>query len=116
MCFQVTVAAEGDARNRVGDVLDLSVRNSSGEMVPFSAFASIEPSFGASTVSRYNMYNTASVTATPAKGVSSASGIKAMEGIVEGCGRKIMAMPGPGEGLSETQSGTTITFRAHSRP
>lgn len=108
--FQVTVAAEGDARNRVGDVLDLSVRNSSGEMVPFSAFASIEPSFGASTVSRYNMYNTASVTATPAKGVSSASGIKAMEEIVEKAVGENYGYAWTGEAYQETQSGTTITF------
>ena len=108
--FQVTVAAEGDARNRVGDVLDLSVRNSSGEMVPFSAFASIEPSFGASTVSRYNMYNTASVTATPAKGVSSASGIKAMEEIVGKAVGENYGYAWTGEAYQETQSGTTITF------
>ncbi len=108
--FQVTVAAEGDARSRVGDVLNLSVRNSSGEMVPFSAFASVEPSFGASTVSRYNMYNTASVTATPAKGVSSASGIKAMEEIVEKAVGENYGYAWTGEAYQETQSGTTITF------
>lgn len=108
--FQVTVAAEGDARSNVGDVLNLSVRNSSGEMVPFSAFASVEPSFGASTVSRYNMYNTASVTATPAKGVSSASGIKAMEEIVEKAVGENYGYAWTGEAYQETQSGTTITF------
>ncbi len=71
------------ARSRVDGVLKLSVRNSMGDMVPFSSFMTVEPSFGQSNVSRYNMYSTASLTATPAHGVSSSEGIEAMEEIVE---------------------------------
>lgn len=80
--FQVNIMASGNSRERVSDLLKLSIRNSSGEMVPLSVLASIEMIMGQPTVSRYNMYTTASVTATPAKNVSSDEGIKAMEEIV----------------------------------
>ena len=108
--YQVNIAAEGAARAHIGDVLNLSVRNASGQMVPFSTFATVEPSMGAPTVSRYNMYNTASLTATPAEGVSSADGIKAMEEIVRKAVGDNYGYAWTGEAYQETQSGTTITF------
>lgn len=108
--FQVNIAAAGDARSRVGDVLNLTVRNADGKMVPFSAFAEMEPSMGAPTVARYNMYTTASLTATPAKGVSSSDGIKAMEDIVRQAVGDNYGYAWTGEAYQETQAGTTITF------
>lgn len=57
--------ADGSARANPDDVLRLSVRNSRGDMVPFSSFAAIKEVMGEPTVNRYDMYTTASVTATP---------------------------------------------------
>lgn len=108
--YQVNIAAQGEARSRIGDVLKLSVRNELGEMVPFSTFATVEPSLGAPTVSRYNMYTTAAVTATPAKNVSSSDGIKAMEEIVQKAVGENYGYAWTGEAYQETQSGTTISF------
>ena len=82
--FQVTMQADGASRANPNDVLKLSVRNSRGDMVPFSSFATVRETMGEPIVNRYNMYTTASVTATPAKGVSSSDGIKAMKEIVSG--------------------------------
>lgn len=107
--YEVNVAAAGNARATVDDVLRLSVRNASGDMVPFAAFASVVPTMGSPTVSRYNMYQTASLTATPADGVSSSEGIKAMEEIVEQVGAGNYAYAWTGEAYQETQAGTTIT-------
>ena len=108
--YQVQIGAEATARTSVADVMNLSVRNSNGEMVPFSSFAEIEPSFGSSTISRYNMYNTASLTATPAHGVSSSEGIKAMEEIVADALGSNYSYAWTGEAFQETQSGTTISM------
>lgn len=108
--YQVNIAAQGEARSRIGDVLKLSVRNELGEMVPFSTFATVEPSLGAPTVSRYNMYTTAAVTATPAKNVSSSDGIKAMEEIVQKAVGENYGYAWTGEAYQQTQSGTTISF------
>ena len=108
--YQVNIAAEGASRSRIDDVLKLSVRNERGDMVPFSTFATVVPSQGEPTVSRYNMYTTASLTATPAKGVSSSDGIKAMEEIVEKAVGNNYGYAWTGEAYQETQAGTTITF------
>ncbi|MCM1520969.1 MAG: multidrug efflux RND transporter permease subunit [Lachnoclostridium sp.] len=108
--YQVTLSADAAARAHSDDVLQLSVRNSGGDMVPFSAFASLEPTLGESTVSRYNMYNTASVTATPSKGTSSSAAIKAMEEIVTKALGKNYSYAWTGEAYQETQGGTTITM------
>ncbi len=53
--YQVLVSADADARSKVERVLDLAVRNASGDMVPFASFGSVEEVMGQPTVSRYNM-------------------------------------------------------------
>lgn len=106
--YQVNLAADGDARAQVGRVLALSVRNADGEMVPFSSFMTIEPVLGEATVSRYNMYTTASLTATTAHGVSSSEGIAAMEEIVQKALGKEYSYAWTGEAYQEAEGGTTV--------
>ena len=106
--FQVTMQADGASRANPDDVLKLSVRNSRGDMVPFSSFATVRETMGEPIVNRYNMYTTASVTATPAKGVSSSDGIKAMEEIVSGTLGQNYSYAWTGMAYQETQSGTTV--------
>lgn len=108
--YQVIMSGDPSSRNRINDVLGLSVRNADGEMVPFSTFMTIEPSMGESTVSRYNMYRTAALTATPAKGVSSSEAIDAMESIVKDALGNEYGYAWTGEAYQETQGGTTVTM------
>ena len=108
--YQVNLAALGKDRMNPQDVLKLSVRNSDGNMVPFSSFTRIVPSMGNSTVNRYNMYSTAALTANPAHGVSSADGIKAMEEIFTKTLGSNYSYAWTGEAYQETQAGTTITM------
>ncbi|MDE6237131.1 MAG: efflux RND transporter permease subunit [Muribaculaceae bacterium] len=108
--FQVRLEAQGASRQEPSDILALSVRNSAGEMVPFSAIATVTPVSGQSTVSRYNMYTSASLTATPAHGVSSAEGIKIMENIVQKAVGQNYSYAWTGIAYQETQAGTTISF------
>ena len=89
--------------------LKLSVRNDEGEMVPFASFATIRQTLGEPSVSRYNMYETASITANLAEGASSSSGIKAMEEIMDKTIGRSFGYAWTGEALQETQAGTTIT-------
>lgn len=108
--YQVNLSADDESRSRIGKLGNLSVRNSNGDMVPFASFISIEPTIGQSTVSRYNMYTTASITGTPASHVSSKQTIKAMEEILEEAVGDRFAYAWTGEAYQETQAGTTITF------
>lgn len=107
--YQVNISALASARADVSDILSLSVRNAAGDMVPFSAFATMEQVMGSASVNRYNMYETAALTATPAEGVSSSEGIRAMEEIVNTAGGGNYGYAWTGEAYQETQAGTTIT-------
>lgn len=107
--YQVLVSGREEARSHARDVLSLSVRNSLGDMVPFGAFAKVEPVMGQAMVSRYNMYTTASVTASVAPHVSSSDGIKAMEDIMQNHIGSNFSYSWTGEALQETESGTTIS-------
>ncbi len=108
--YEVLVSGDAASRAHAEDVLGLSVRNSDGEMVPFGAFATLEEVMGEPSVSRYNMYSTASVTGTLAANVSSSAGIKAMEEIMEKTVGPSFSYAWTGEALQETQSGTSITM------
>lgn len=107
--YQVTLKGDDSARGNIDDVLKLSVRNASGDMVPFASFTTIAQSMGEPTASRYNMYPTASITANVAKGVSSSDGIKAMERLVHDTLGGNYAYSWTGQAYQETQSGTTVT-------
>lgn len=107
--YQVNVGATDNARANVSDVMKLSVRNAQGDMVPFSAFSSIKPVMGSASIGRYNMYETASLTATPAKGVSTSEGIKAMEEIVADATGDTYGYAWTGEAYQESHAGTTVT-------
>lgn len=107
--YQVNLAAEGQARSRIDEVLKLSARNADGEMVPFSSFMTAVPVLGQPSVSRYNMYTTASLTASLPHGVSSSEGIKAMEEIVDSTLGSEYSYAWTGEAFQETRGGVTIT-------
>lgn len=108
--YQVNMQADAEGRRLANDVLKLSVRNANGDMVPFSTFTKVVPVTGQSTVSRYNMYTTASLTATVAHGVSSSEGIEAMEQIVKDTLGEEYSYAWTGEAYQETQGGTTVSF------
>ncbi|MCM1050484.1 MAG: multidrug efflux RND transporter permease subunit [Paenibacillus sp.] len=108
--YQVNLSADSDNRSNVEDIPKLTVRNSKGEMVPFSSFAKVVPSQGQASVSRYNMYNTASITGTPAHNVSSEDCIAGMEELLKEAVGNDFAYAWTGEAYQQTQSGTTISM------
>ncbi len=80
--YQVKLGAGEDAQKYIDDVLKLSVENSKGEMVPFNTFMQVEQVLGMDQVSRYNMYQSASVTANVAPGSSSGETIEAVGSLI----------------------------------
>ena len=77
--YQVKLGADSQARAQIDDILKLSVKNSNGEMVPFSSFTTIEEQLGTNLINRYNMYTAASITCIPAVNASSQQAMTAME-------------------------------------
>lgn len=61
------------------------VRNNKGEMVPFSAFATGEWTYGSPRLERYNGVSSVNIQGTPAPGVSSGDAMKAMEKLLVSC-------------------------------
>lgn len=107
--YEVLMAGDESSRARIGDIMRLSVRNADGDLVPFASFMTVEPVMGEPTVNRYNMYRTASLTATPTHGTSSGTAIKAMEEIVKEELGQQYSYAWTGQAYQETRGGTTIT-------
>ncbi len=77
--FQVFVQANADFRLRLDDMLNLTVRNSSGGMIPLGTLVKITPVAGPSLISLYNLYPSATIVGIPARGVSSGQSMALME-------------------------------------
>ncbi|SFH07692.1 efflux RND transporter permease subunit [Pontibacter chinhatensis] len=81
--YKVMVQASPDYRSKPEDVLKMFVKNKWGEMVPFSAFVSLERVYGPEQLTRYNMYTSAMINGSAAPGYSSGDAIKAIERVAE---------------------------------
>lgn len=69
--WQVKMAAGEQSQKVIENVMQLSLPNNRGEMVPFSSFVTAEEILGSDQLIRYNMYNSATITANSAAGYSS---------------------------------------------
>ena len=81
--YQVKLGAGEMAQKNIDDVLKLSVENSQGEMVPFNSFTQVEQILGMDQINRYNMYQSASITANTSPGSSSGQTIEAVGSLVK---------------------------------
>jgi hydrophobic/amphiphilic exporter-1 (mainly G- bacteria), HAE1 family len=77
--FQVFIQAEGANRIDPGQIAQLRVRNSNGGMVPLGSLVTLKPASGATLVSLYNLYPSATINGVPAPGFSSGEAIDLME-------------------------------------
>ena len=74
--WQVKMAAGERNQKVIDNVMNLSLANNRGEMVPFSTFVTAEEILGSDQLVRYNMYNSATLTANVAPGYSSGEAIE----------------------------------------
>ena len=77
--FKVYVQSLPEFRRLPEDVLNLFVKNDTGEMVPYSSFMRIVKKQGPNEIARYNMYNSSSIRGLPAKGYTTADAIQAIK-------------------------------------
>ncbi len=77
--YKVMVQALPEYRSNPDNLLNLYVKNESGEMVPMSAFTSIEKVYGVDQITRYNMFPSAELNGEAKAGYSSGDAIKAIQ-------------------------------------
>ena len=77
--FKVYTQAAPEYRRLPTDLEKLFVKNEAGEMVPYSSFMSITKELGPNEITRYNLYNSASIRGLPAKGFTSGDAIDAIK-------------------------------------
>ena len=77
--YRVYMQAESEYRDRAESIDLYHVRSSSGAMVPLSVVSDLAYATGPASVDRYNMYQSASISAVPAKGYSTGSVLDAIE-------------------------------------
>ena len=81
--FKVYTQAAPEYRALPSDLEKLFVKNEEGEMVPYSAFMSMEKKLGPNEITRYNLYNSASIRGLPAEGFTSGDAIAAINEVAE---------------------------------
>jgi len=77
--FKVYTQALPEFRRFPTDVLNYYVKNDRGEMVPYSAFMTMKQKLGPNEITRYNLYNSATIRAVPSPGYTSGAAIKAVQ-------------------------------------
>lgn len=81
--FKVYTQASPEFRRYPSDVLNYYVKNEEGEMVPYSSFMKMKKRQGPNEITRYNLYNSATIRATPAKGYTTDDAIKAVQQVAK---------------------------------
>jgi HAE1 family hydrophobic/amphiphilic exporter-1 len=77
------VQASPQYRELPEDILKLYVKNDRDEMVPFSAFMTMDKVYGLSEITRHNMYNSSEISGGAAPGYSSGSAIEAVNEVAK---------------------------------
>ncbi|GAB7562120.1 efflux RND transporter permease subunit [Methylobacillus methanolivorans] len=81
--FKVYTQAGPEFRRYPTDILNYYVKNEEGEMVPYSAFMKLKKMQGPNEITRYNLYNSATIRAMPAAGYTTDDAIKAVEQVAK---------------------------------
>ncbi len=77
--FKVYVQSGPEYRRFPSDLKDLFVKNEHGKMVPYSSFMKLIKKQGPNEITRYNLYNSASIRGLPAAGFTTGDAISAIQ-------------------------------------
>jgi len=81
--YRVYVQALPQDRATLSDLNSLFVRNDKGEMAPITEFVKLKRVYGPQSVTRFNLFNSASVNGAPAPGYSTGDAIAAVQEVSE---------------------------------
>lgn len=97
--YNVMVQADAGSRMQISEIMDLRVRNSKGEQVPFASFAKPSIRTGTDNATHYNLYNTVQVNGQTSAGFGSGDSIRAIDKVAK------TSLP---EGFTYEWTGTTF--------
>ena len=106
---RVIVQADKAGRMNADDVLNYTVKNSRGQMVPFSSFASIEWSRGPTQIAGFNYYPAVRISGEARAGYTSGDAIAEMERLAGRLPRGF-GYEWAGQSLQEKLSGSQAPF------
>ncbi|MFZ1331445.1 MAG: efflux RND transporter permease subunit, partial [Flavobacteriales bacterium] len=81
--FKVFAQAGPEYRKDPTDLTSLFVKNEQGSMVPYSSFMHFEKRLGPNEITRYNLYNSATIRGLPVEGYTSGDAIKAIQEVAK---------------------------------
>jgi len=81
--FKVMTQADSQFRTTPEDIKRIQVRTDSGQMVPLNTLATITPTFGPESITRYNLYRTVEIMGSAKPGYSSGQALEAMEDVAQ---------------------------------
>ncbi|MFD2969684.1 efflux RND transporter permease subunit [Sphingobacterium bambusae] len=81
--YRVYMQSDFDFRTDPESLNSIFVRNKNGAMVPVGTLMTLKKVIGPETISRYNLYNSITVNATPAPGYSTGDAMEAIERLAD---------------------------------
>ncbi len=109
--WQVNLQAEQKFRGSISDILQLQVRNNTGQMIRLGTLMDVRDTSGPVMVLRYNLYSAAAINGDAAPGTSSGQAVDKMQEIADG---ELKETPMVSEwtdlALLQLQAGNTAMF------
>ncbi len=106
---RVIVQADSGGRMNADDILNYNVKNSRGQLVPFSAFAAVEWSRGPTQIAGFNFYPSVRISGEARPGYTSGDAIAEMERLA-GMLPRGFGYEWTGQSLQEKLSGSQAPF------
>ena len=106
---RVIVQADSSGRMNADDILNYNVKNSRGQLVPFSAFATVEWSKGPTQIAGFNFYPSVRISGEARPGYTSGDAIAEMERLANMLPRGF-GYEWTGQSLQEKLSGSQAPF------
>ncbi|MBR0933313.1 multidrug efflux RND transporter permease subunit [Bradyrhizobium jicamae] len=106
---RVIVQADKTSRMNADDILNYNVKNSRGQLVPFSSFATIEWSKGPTQIAGFNYYPAVRISGEARPGFTSGDAISEMERLADKLPRGF-GYEWTGQSLQEKLSGSQAPF------
>lgn len=108
--YRVFVQALPEDRASVGSLNQMFVRNAQNEMAPITEFISLKRVYGPQSVTRFNLFNSASVNGASAPGYSSGDAIRAVQEVSETALPQEYSVAFSGLTREEISAGNQTTF------